>query len=111
MKNEVGIYQLENGKWAYRLVFNRNGKKTNYRRKTDGNGNPLKSKAQAMRARDSLLIELNKDVGKKPIEKRTLGEVHLLFIGVMGTTIFMLTAITKTSSDTFELIVWKASKN
>ena len=36
MKNEVGIYQLENGNWAFRLVFKKNGRKTNYRRKTDG---------------------------------------------------------------------------
>ena len=75
MRNEVGIYQLENGNWAFRLVYTKDGKKTNYRRKTDSNGNALTSKRKAIRARDSLFLKLKSEEQKQPIQRRTFGEV------------------------------------
>lgn len=58
---EIGVYQLENGNWEYRFAVTKNGKKTNYRKRKDENGNVFKTQAQAKRARAAALKKLRKD--------------------------------------------------
>lgn len=74
-KNEIGVYQLANGNWGFRLIVNTNGKKTNYRRTTDQSGNKLKTKNAAIKARQAFLIYTQTATKKKPIQRRTFGEV------------------------------------
>ncbi len=45
------VYQLKNGRWAYRFSISVNGKKIARRGKTDSDGNPLQSKSDAIKAR------------------------------------------------------------
>lgn len=58
---EIGVYQLENGNWEYRFAVTKNGKKTNYRKRKDENGNVFKTQAQAKRARAAALKKLKKE--------------------------------------------------
>ena len=58
---EIGVYQLENGNWEYRFAVTKNGKKTNYRKRKDENGNVFKTQAQAKRARAAALKKLKNE--------------------------------------------------
>lgn len=52
-----GIYQLENGNWAFRFVMTVDGQKVSSRKSTDEFGNKLKTKKQAIKARESAMAE------------------------------------------------------
>lgn len=68
-KNEktVGVFQLENGNWGYRIVTEVNGVKKNNRRVVDQNGKPFKTQAAAARARAQALKEFSEN--QTPIPK------------------------------------------
>jgi len=55
---DVGLRQLPNGNWAYRVTYTRDGKKTDTTIRLDSNGQPFKRKIDAKRAREQILIEL-----------------------------------------------------
>ena len=50
--SDVGLFQLANGNWGYRITRTQNGKRkdTSYHR--DENGNPFKTKSAARIARE-----------------------------------------------------------
>jgi len=48
---EVGVYQLKNGLWAYRFIVKINGEQKTQRRSKDEEGKPFKTQKQAARAR------------------------------------------------------------
>lgn len=54
--NDVGLFQLPNGNWGFRVYVN--GKDTTYRR--DKDGNPFKTKNSAKTAREEKIVELRK---------------------------------------------------
>ena len=77
-KATKGIYQLNNGNWAYRFVLTTEGKRKEYKRSKDENGNPFKKEKQAARAREQAIREAHvKQLlpVAKTIEKKTVGEV------------------------------------
>ena len=77
-KATKGIYQLNNGNWAYRFVLTTEGKRKEYKRSKDENGNPFKTEKQAARAREQAIREAHvKQLlpVAKTIEKKTVGEV------------------------------------
>ena len=77
-KATKGIYQLNNGNWAYRFVLTTEGKRKEYKRSKDDNGNPFKTEKQAARAREQAIREAHvKQLlpVSKTIEKKTVGEV------------------------------------
>ena len=51
----VGVYQLENGYWGFRYTLTVNGKKKDFKKNKDGSGQPIKTKAAAIRAREAAL--------------------------------------------------------
>ena len=53
--NDVGVYQLENGLWGFRFVMVVDGKQVSSRKTTDALGNKLKTKSQAIKAREGIL--------------------------------------------------------
>lgn len=71
---DVGVFQLKNGYWGFRCNFNHNGKKIDQKKTTDMYGNRLKTKREAVKAREEAMIELhsNREVS---IERRTVGQV------------------------------------
>ncbi len=53
----TGVYQLENGYWAYRFVVKVNGKNKAQKRVKDESGQPFKTQKQAARAREIALVK------------------------------------------------------
>lgn len=75
MKKEVGVYQLENGNWGFRISVNHNGKKTNIRRTTDAFGNKLRTKKTAIKARQEEIIKLKQPSTPSIQERKTYCEI------------------------------------
>ena len=76
-ENETGIYQLKNGTWAYRFVIVVDGKKISSRKTTDEFGNKLKTKHQAIKARETALLNVRlARERKKEISRKTVSEVY-----------------------------------
>ena len=78
MEKMTGVYQLENGHWAYRFVLTRDGKSRSYKRTRDDNGRPFRTQKQAARARQQALIKANLELDRRyvKIERRKYSEVY-----------------------------------
>ena len=74
--NDVGVFQLESGLWAYRYTLTVDGKRSSKRGSKDEFGSPLRTKKDAIKARQAALA-LAQD-GRKPkkIARRTVKEVY-----------------------------------
>ena len=55
-KKDSGVYQLDNGYWAYRFKINIDGTTKEKRRRTDEFGNPFKTKSSAVKARKQAIV-------------------------------------------------------
>lgn len=75
--NDAGVYKKENGYWEYRFAINIRGKHIERKRSTDENGNKLKTKREAIAAREAAIVALReeKTVKPKPVRK-TVKEVY-----------------------------------
>ena len=72
-----GIYQLENGNWGFRFVITVDGKKVSSRKSTDEFGNKLKTKKQAIKARENAIAEARlAGERKRKISRRTVEQVY-----------------------------------
>lgn len=75
-RTSSGVYQLPNGYWGFRYAYWINGKQKDIKRTTDKNGNPFKTKAAAIKAREVAMIEAHAEQTQKPIKPRmTVAEV------------------------------------
>lgn len=74
MPKYVGVYQLSNGNWGYRITWNENGKKVNRKGSKDDMGNPLLSAKQAAAARTQAMAA-RKTKKKIPIIRKTFSDV------------------------------------
>ena len=75
--NETGIYQLGNGKWAYRFVIKVDGETISARKTTDEFGKKLNTKKQAIKARENAILKARMDrERKRKITRRTVAEVY-----------------------------------
>lgn len=75
--NEVGVSQLKNGNWMYRYHITIDGKKKEYTGRKDAFGNPLRTKKEAIRARDaSREIQKKVRVEQPQITRRKVKEVY-----------------------------------
>ena len=75
-KTENGIYQMENGMWAYRFSIIIDGKRISRKKTTDENGNKLKTKREATKAREAAIANAHiEQKRKQPIARRTVKEV------------------------------------
>lgn len=54
---EIGVYQLENGLWAYRFIIKVNGKSITQRRTKNEGGKPFKTAKQAAKARNLAIAQ------------------------------------------------------
>lgn len=75
MKNDIGVFQLENGYWAFRIVTEVDGKTVNIKRRKGVDGNRFKTKSQAIKARQAELIRLRSSSPLPKIERKTYAEV------------------------------------
>lgn len=75
-KNSVGVYQKDNGYWEYRFVMMVDGKQFNKKKSTDAQGNKLKTKTEAIRAREAAMAAARTErAGKPKVIRRTFQEV------------------------------------
>ena len=58
--SELGIYQQKNGLWMYRYTITVDGKKQEHKGTRDVFGNPLRTKKEAIKARDESRESLNR---------------------------------------------------
>lgn len=75
-KNSAGVYQLENGNWAFRYTLTIDGKRTDARKTKDKDGNPLKTKASAIKARNIAIADVLENRKKKPVVRKTVREIY-----------------------------------
>lgn len=77
MTKDTGIYKKENGVWEYRFTLTIDGKKISKKGTTDAEGNKLKTRAAAAKAREQAIAETKFIRTKKPeIVRRTFQEVY-----------------------------------
>lgn len=77
MKQENGVYQQENGYWAYRFSIVVNGERIIRRRARDEQGQPFKTKRAAAKARTAAIaMEQRKPTHEAAIPKKTVSEVY-----------------------------------
>ncbi len=76
-KKSVGVFQTDNGYWGYRFKITVDGKEINRRKVTDEQGNKLKNKTEAIKAREAAIVAVRteRQRGKK-IVRRTIKEVY-----------------------------------
>lgn len=73
---DVGIYQLEDGYWGFRAVIVVDGKTKNIKRSRDDFGNKFKTKAQAKKARENIIKQIQtSSEQKRTPTRRTYAEV------------------------------------
>ncbi len=71
----LGVYQLENGKWAWRFTKTVNGKRVNRKGTKDIDGNPLCSQKAAIRARERAMLDFEARLTTKPNMRMTMRDV------------------------------------
>lgn len=77
VKCEKGVYQLESGFWAYRFSVIIDGKTISRKKTTDENGNKLKTKREALKAREVGIANAHIEQKRKhKIERRTVADVY-----------------------------------
>ena len=75
-KYDAGVYQQENGQWAYRFSILIDGKRIARKKTTDEYGNKLTSQRAAAKARAAAIANAYLEVQrKKPVARRTVEEV------------------------------------
>ncbi len=76
-EKNVGVYQLDNGYWGFRYTITVNGKKKDFKKNKDSNGNPIKTEKAAVKAREKALAQDKINRNCKPKKQRmTFGEVY-----------------------------------
>ena len=74
-QNDLGVYKLKGGNWAYRYTIMRNGQRKDVRKAKDDFGNPFATKKEAMKARQ-IALEQEQDENKpQPKARKTVAEV------------------------------------
>ena len=75
-QHTTGVYQREDGYWEYRFTITVNGKKIPRRKSTDASGRKLKTKKDAIIAREEAMVALRQEKTEKPkIIRKTVKEV------------------------------------
>ncbi len=77
MTGSKGVYQLENGLWAFRYTITVNGKKKDVKKIKDESGKPFKTEKAALRAREAAIVREKSSRTRKPQAPRmTFAEVY-----------------------------------
>lgn len=74
---DSGVFKMENGLWAYRFAVMIDGKQVARRKSTDALGNKLRTKKEAIKAREAAIEQAHLErARKKDIARRTVKEVY-----------------------------------
>ena len=83
-RTSSGVYQLPNSYWGFRYAYWINGKQKDIKRTTNEKGNPFKTKAAAIKAREAAIVQVQAELMQppKPVKKRiTIAEVYTEYCG------------------------------
>ena len=72
----LGVYQLDNGNWAWRFTKTVNGKRINRKGTKDFEGNVLRSQKAAIRARECAMLDFEARINAKPCKHMTMQDVY-----------------------------------
>ena len=72
---DTGVYQLKNGNWAFRFTLTKDGQKKDVRKSKDEQGNVLKTKRQAINARQAAIVQEQNSTKRKVIVRKTVKDV------------------------------------
>ena len=73
----TGVYQKDNGYWEYRFVMMVDGKQVNKKKSTDAFGHKLKTKKDAIKAREAAMLAARSEPEEKPrVLRRTVKDVY-----------------------------------
>lgn len=76
-KCENGVFQQDNGVWAYRFSILIDGRRISRKKTTDENGKPLKTQKQALKAREVAIKNAHLEMKRKQaVSRRTFKEVY-----------------------------------
>lgn len=75
-RKETGVYQLDNGYWAYRFVIVLDGRTISRKKTKDEQGKPFKSERAASRAREAAIALEREKVRHKERPRVTFAEVY-----------------------------------
>lgn len=75
-QNDTGVFQLENGRWAYRYTYTENGKRVSRQGRKDKEGKPLKTQSAAIKARQAAISQIRDTKNSEPIVRKTFKEVY-----------------------------------
>lgn len=75
-RKETGVYQLDNGYWAYRFVIVLDGRTISSKKTKDEQGKPFKSERAASRAREAAIALEREKVRHKERPRVTFAEVY-----------------------------------
>ncbi len=77
---DAGVYRLNNGLWGFRYTIVVDGTQINGRRTTDENGEKLRTKRQAIKARETAMVQARVEhERKRRISTKTVEEVFTEF--------------------------------
>lgn len=71
-QKDVGVFQMDNGAWAYRFKIKVDGQEISRRKTTDEYGGKLRSKGAAIKARERAIIKARTERVRKPMPARRL---------------------------------------
>ena len=75
-EKNASVFQLSNGLWAFRFTFTQNGKRFSKQVSKDENGEPLKNRRAALRARQIAIDNVQNQSKPKPMVRKTMEEVY-----------------------------------
>ncbi len=79
-ENDCGVYQMKSGFWAYRFSVIIDGRTIARKKTTDADGNKLKNKRQAIKAREAAIAQVHIEIERaRKIIRRTVQEVYTEF--------------------------------
>lgn len=83
MAKDSGVYQLDNGLWAYRFSILIDGRRVSRKKTTDEFGNKLNTKAAAIKARTAAITAAHIEMQmKNKVVRRTYEEVYAEYSSV-----------------------------
>lgn len=75
-RNNAGVYQKSNGFWEYRFTIVVDGQQISRKKSTDEFGNKLKTKSEAIRAREAAIFKARTDIERqREIKRKKVKEV------------------------------------
>ena len=75
-QNDAGVFRLTSGCWAYRYTFVRDGKRISRQGSKDVQGEPLKTKRDAIKARRAALEAEQESIRPAVAKRKTIQAVY-----------------------------------